>query len=193
MERGIFFVYCLFVLLGFASLLVLEGFAVSKTETNETIVNDNKNKVVYEGKDVAANTFYCIVEYSSQTNKKTGIAVNDSVDEFIDGLCLWYPEYIKAQYRLESGNCKSVLAKDNNNLFGMMVPKRRMTTANKLEKKTGYAKYDNWQLSVLDRILWEIVFFDGKKPSLDDYKKSFSVFAEDEGYLKKLDSIIKTF
>ena len=48
-----------------------------------------------------------------------------------------YPYIVLAQAKLESGDFKSKIFKQNNNMFGMKKPRRRTTTASM--EKNGYA------------------------------------------------------
>jgi len=64
-----------------------------------------------------------------------------------------FPDIVFGQALLESGNFKSNVFKENNNLFGMRLPKVRKTTA--IGKNRGYAKYENWVQSVGDYLLWQ--------------------------------------
>ena len=58
-----------------------------------------------------------------------------------------YPEVVMSQIMIESNKFNSKLCKNNNNLFGMTIATKRITTA---INKSGYAKYNNWVESVLD-------------------------------------------
>ena len=72
----------------------------------------------------------------------------------INDLEIKFPEIVFAQALLESGDFKSDLARNNNNLFGMKKPIKRPTTA---EEKTrrGYAVYDHWIESIKDYKLYQ--------------------------------------
>ena len=64
-----------------------------------------------------------------------------------------FPDLVFAQAILETGHFKSTVFRDNNNLFGMRLPKVRKTTA--IGKKRGYATYSDWIMSVQDYKLWQ--------------------------------------
>jgi uncharacterized FlgJ-related protein len=64
-----------------------------------------------------------------------------------------FPDLVFAQAILETGHFKSTVFRDNNNLFGMRLPKVRKTTA--IGKKRGYAVYSDWIMSVQDYKLWQ--------------------------------------
>ena len=63
-----------------------------------------------------------------------------------------FPKIVWAQAILESGHFKSSVFKTNNNLFGMMMPRKRKTVA--LSSPSVYAKYESWQASVYDYKLY---------------------------------------
>lgn len=107
-----------------------------------------------------------------------------------------YPELIVAQYKLESGSGTSSLATNANNLVGMKIVRgKRPTTQVKGKDWNGYGVYHNWQLCIIDRILLENWNFKGRPfPDETEYRRWVSSrYAEDEDYLSKLDSIVKTF
>lgn len=87
-----------------------------------------------------------------------------------------FPDIVFSQVRYETGNFKSLVFKENYNLFGMKVANSRATT-NKGEQHN-HAIFDNWQMSVLDYALWQNAY--GRKfktrESYIQYLKS--VYAE---------------
>ena len=99
---------------------------------------------------------------------------------------VYYPEIIVAQYKIETGNGTSQVFKENNNLFGMKKAFSRRTCRNYTESKNGYAKYYNWQLSAIDRVLWDFTHFKTKPAKGDYYKAISNIYAEDGGYIEKL-------
>lgn len=74
-----------------------------------------------------------------------------------------FPDLALAQAILESGNFKSKIAIQNNNFFGMRLPKSRQTTA--VGQKSGYARYLSWKDSVRDFKMWQDSLFK-KKPNM---------------------------
>lgn len=97
----------------------------------------------------------------------------------------WYPDILLKQAKVESANYSSNIYENTNNLYGMKkVGKRQTTQLNNTYK--GYGCYNNWCLSVLDRILWDIFIFKGEKPNREEYLKAMSIYAEDEDYINKL-------
>ena len=62
-----------------------------------------------------------------------------NVDFWLDYYKIENSDVVKAQIWLETGNLSSKFCKENNNLFGMKLPKRRQTTA--IGKLDGMAYY----------------------------------------------------
>ena len=60
-----------------------------------------------------------------------------------------YPRIVFNQLVIETGNLKSSLCKNNNNLFGMKMPNRRFTWAFKKTRQNN-SFYKHWIYSVLD-------------------------------------------
>lgn len=65
-----------------------------------------------------------------------------------------YPEIVFAQAMLESGNLKSTLCVKYNNLFGMKMPKKRLTLA-KSTTASGFASFKTWEDAVADYKLYQ--------------------------------------
>lgn len=105
-----------------------------------------------------------------------------------------FPEIVFVQAIIESGNFKSRLFKKHNNLFGMRFPRVRKTTATG-ENKRGYARYKDWDDSVLDYYFWQNFFLRKKDVSnkneyldlLDD------IYAEDEAYVSVIKKNLKKY
>lgn len=111
--------------------------------------------------------------------------INDSVlYKFLLDNNAWYPDILLKQAKIESGNYKSNVYVNSCNLYGMRKVGKRNTTQR--GTYNGYGVYDNWCLSVLDRMLWDIFYFKNIKPSREEYLKAMSVYAEDENYINKL-------
>jgi hypothetical protein len=112
------------------------------------------------------------MEALNDTNQKMNLKL---VDSYIESLPFKNKTLIKKQYRLESNYLKSSLVRTNFNLFGMKASSRKHTYKN---IKNGYANYSTWQMSVLDRLMYEIYV-----------GTSLSGYAEDVGYFDKLNKI----
>ena len=100
-----------------------------------------------------------------------------TVDEYIESLPFKNKTLIKKQYRIESNYLKSNLVKTNNNLFGIKNAGKRAQIGRK-SKYNDYRHYDNWQMSVLDRLLYEV-----------KYGTSLAGYAEDSRYFQKLQNV----
>lgn len=112
--------------------------------------------------------------------------INDStLYKFLLDNNAWYPDILLKQAKIESANYTSNVYKNTNNLYGMRkVGKRQTTQLNNVYNS--YGCYNNWCLSVLDRMLWDIFVFKGEKPSEEEYLKAMSIYAEDKNYINKL-------
>lgn len=104
----------------------------------------------------------------------------------LDTLNVEHPHIVFAQMRLESGNFKSDLAKNNDNFFGMKYPRQRATVAQGVDR--GYAYYRSWSYSVLDYAIWQRRYASGLTE--EEYLEMLSEkYAEDKAYVKKVKSI----
>jgi flagellum-specific peptidoglycan hydrolase FlgJ len=102
-----------------------------------------------------------------------------------------FPDIVLAQTILESGNYSSKVAKQNNNLFGMRMPKIRETTA--IGQRYGYARYYNWKDSVKDYKLWQEALLK-KYPNMTrgQYKSYINrVYSTGKNYISKINLIIQ--
>jgi flagellum-specific peptidoglycan hydrolase FlgJ len=102
-----------------------------------------------------------------------------------------FPDVVLAQTILESGNFSSKVAKQNNNLFGMRMPKIRETTA--IGQRYGYARYYNWKDSVKDYKLWQEALLK-KYPNMTrgQYKSYINrIYSIGKNYISKINLIIQ--
>ena len=93
-----------------------------------------------------------------------------------------HPDIVMAQAIIESGNFKSNIFKENNNLFGMKMPEYRKTTAIGINR--GHAVYRNWRESVIDYALWQ-----GKRAryqTTSQYLRRLRSYAADPNYITKI-------
>ena len=111
----------------------------------------------------------------------------EKVLTLIDTLNVEHPHIVFAQMRLESGNFKSDLAKNNDNFFGMKYPRQRATVAQGVDR--GYAYYCSWSYSVLDYAIWQRRYASGLTE--EEYLEMLSEkYAEDKAYVRKVKSIV---
>jgi flagellum-specific peptidoglycan hydrolase FlgJ len=121
----------------------------------------------------------------SQTPSKS------TVYQEILNLDIKFPDIVLAQAVLESGNFSSKVAKQNNNLFGMKMPKVRETTA--VGQRYGYARYYNWKDSVKDYKLWQEALLK-KYPNMTrgQYKTYINrIYSTGKNYISKINLIIQ--
>lgn len=159
----------------------------------------NKLKIEYEYtlseyeqllfKEQEQNLYTFIGEYSFLKNEK--IPTNDSVVyEFIKATGCWYPDIVMAQYVIESNHGKSMLSQEYNNCFGMKYVGNKGRKNTQLPDVKGYGDYGvyiNWQLSVVDRQLWDHRVFEASKPTKDYYLNIIGkIYAEDPNYIEKV-------
>jgi uncharacterized FlgJ-related protein len=105
---------------------------------------------------------------------------------------LEFPDIVFAQAVLESGNLKSRLTKENNNIFGMKRPSKRHTTSVGISH--GYAVYDSWRESIEDYYLFQEMLFSKHKftrSSYLDYLDKY--YSTTKGYKNRVLQIIKSY
>jgi flagellum-specific peptidoglycan hydrolase FlgJ len=102
-----------------------------------------------------------------------------------------FPDIVLAQTILESGNFSSKVAKQNNNLFGMRMPKVRQTTA--VGQRYGYARYYNWKDSVKDYKLWQEALLKRYPNMTRGQYKSYidRIYSTGKNYISKINLIIQ--
>jgi uncharacterized FlgJ-related protein len=102
-----------------------------------------------------------------------------------------FPDIVLAQAVLESGNFASKVTKQNNNLFGMKMPKVRETTA--IGQRYGYARYYSWKDSVKDYKLWQEALLK-KYPNMTrgQFKAYINrMYSTGKNYISKINLIIQ--
>jgi hypothetical protein len=107
-----------------------------------------------------------------------------NVDFWLDYYRIENSDIVKAQIWLETGNFSSKFCRENNNLFGMKLAKKRPTTA--IGKLDGMAYYPSWVLSIQDYKLWQTYFYQGE--NYYDFLHNRG-YAEDPHYIRKLKQI----
>lgn len=115
----------------------------------------------------------------------------ETIWAFIQELNVWYPEYVMAQCVQESGCGKNALP--GHNMFGMTLPVHRETTANNAGSGDKFAKYNNWELGVIDRVLWELAVFKNRKPTREEYVARLARYSETPGYEKTIESMARKY
>jgi hypothetical protein len=57
----------------------------------------------------------------------------------------------------------------------------------------GYGVYASWELSVVDRIQWELTKYKNVKPNIETYRNGFSTYAENESYIEIVTGIANKY
>ena len=109
--------------------------------------------------------------------------------EKINQLNFKYPHIILAQAKLESGNFKSTIFLENNNLFGMKEAKLRVNLAKGTNRQHAY--YESWQESVYDYALYYSTYLSDIKTEGEYFEYLRQNYAEDPTYVQLLKEIIK--
>lgn len=122
---------------------------------------------------------------------KKEIAFEDSVLEYIKFININHPEIVFKQARVESGNFKSGVWKNCNNMFGMTFPEKRPNLAIGKYRVVSdgkvyyFAKFKNWQDCVVDYALYQT--YTAKGLNREDYLKHLgNSYAEDPNYKDKV-------
>jgi hypothetical protein len=115
-------------------------------------------------------------------NHQFNLFSKENLARLIYTLKIAHPDIVMAQAIIESGNFKSKIFKENNNLFGMKMPEYRKTTA--IGTNRGHAVYRNWRESVIDYALWQ-----GKRArytTTNQYLRRLRSYAADPNYITKI-------
>jgi hypothetical protein len=125
-----------------------------------------------------------ILVYVSQYNQFS----EEKLVNMIKELHFAFPYIVYAQATLESGNFKSTIFKENNNLFGMKSASVRINNSKGSHNEHAY--YASWAESVYDYALYSATYLFSLKNE-DDYFDYLSKFyAQDGQYVIKLKDII---
>ena len=100
-----------------------------------------------------------------------------------------YPHIVLAQAKLESGNFKSKIFKQNNNMFGMRKARQRITSAQ--SEKDTYAYYRDWIDCVHDYGMYQSAMMCNVANEVEYFTKLDERYAEDTTYISKLKHIIE--
>lgn len=114
---------------------------------------------------------------------KQEVAFEDSVYKYILFLNIKHPEVVFKQAKIESGNFKSKVFKENNNMFGIKQVFKRPNTQIGINR--GYGVYEDWKSCVLDYALLQTWSY--KNLTLEQYIKTLdNSYATDPEYGNKL-------
>lgn len=107
------------------------------------------------------------------------ITFEDSVFTYIVELNIKHPDVVLKQAKIESGNFKSKVFLENNNMFGFKKAFKRANT--QVDTNRGYAVYDSWQECVIDYALYQT--YSAKNLGREEYINFLGKhYAEDPNY-----------
>ena len=107
----------------------------------------------------------------------------------LEDLNVKFPWIPMAQSMIETGQWKSEVFLENNNLFGMREAKSRIMTST--GTNLNHAKYNSWRESVYDYAFYQSRYLGGVKTESEYYQYLGASYAEDPGYVKKVQQIVQ--
>jgi hypothetical protein len=119
--------------------------------------------------------------------KEDSLTMEDNIYLYLDSINVKFKTVVVAQAILESGNFKSKVFKENNNLFGMKRASKRPSLG---IMEGSYNKYKSWQESVLDYAFYQAYFCNKIKTEEEYINHLCNHYAEDINYKLKLNRII---
>ena len=144
-----------------------------------------ENSVEYIEKNAHLLKYSDLMLYEHQKD----VFTEQKLKDYLIELNVKYPNIVFAQAKLESGNFKSKIFEENNNLFGMKQPSIRATTAT--GEQYNHATYNSWRESVLDYALYSCKYTSSIKSESEYIAYLGSRYAEDTNYIFKLKNILK--
>ena len=110
----------------------------------------------------------------------------ENIDFWICYFKLRHPDIIKAQIIQECGyDLTSKICIENNNLFGMKLPYKRVTTA--LYQNRGHAGFSTYIECIKDMKMFQDAYYDTMKT----YYSFLQRYAQDSNYVKKVFKLTK--
>jgi uncharacterized FlgJ-related protein len=127
-----------------------------------------------------------ILNLEKERNKFT----DEKFIELVKELNMKFPHIVYAQAKIESGNFKSAVFKQNNNLFGMKQARARVNTAK--GTNLNHAYYDNWKESVYDYAFYQCRYMSNASTEEEYYATLDASYAEaGDSYSRSLKQIIE--
>lgn len=114
----------------------------------------------------------------------------DKLIEMLTDLNIKFPHIVLAQSKLETGQFKSNIFKENHNLFGMKEAKIRVNLAKGTQY--GHAFYNNWIESVYDYAFYQSTYLSRIKTEEQYFEYLDQSYAEAENYVEALKVIIES-
>ena len=115
----------------------------------------------------------------------------DKLIENINNLNFRFPHIVMAQAIQETGNFKSNIFLENNNLFGMKQAKVRITLARGTNRNHAY--YRNWQESLYDYAIYCSTYLSKIHTEEEYFNYLEQNYAEDPKYVGRLKNLITTY
>jgi len=132
-----------------------------------------------------------LIAIQGETEEISKIIIKDEVQfseqelkNLLLELNIRFPHIVLAQSKLESGNFKSRIFLENNNMFGMKEAKRRPTT-NK-GTQNGHAYFESWKDCVIDYAFYQAAYLNSLKTEDQYYQYLSASYAEDPNYVVKV-------
>lgn len=120
-----------------------------------------------------------ITEEELQQQAIEQMTFEDSVFTYIVELNIKHPNIVLKQAKIESGNFKSKVYLENNNMFGFKRAFKRANT--QVGTNRGYAVYTSWRECVIDYALYQT--YSAKNLSREEYINFLGKhYAEDPNY-----------
>lgn len=155
-------------LMGFSTLLLLIGFIGGSLTRHPNEIE----KMVYDQK--------VIVEKFNEEFSEANLR------KMLTRLKVKHIDIVMAQARIETGNYKSSVFLENNNLFGMKQSQSRVTTA--IGTNLNHAMYQTWQESVIDYAIYQSTYL--RKFNDEQYLGYLQEnYAEDSNYVNLIQQI----
>lgn len=134
-----------------------------------------------------------LVEYTEMEKmvliKDADVFSKDKLVEMLKNLNVKYPHIVLAQSMIETGNWKSKIFLENQNLFGMREAKSRITTA--LGTQHNHAFYEHWRESVYDYAFYQSRYLHNLKSENEYYQYLSANYAENPNYISAIKSLIE--
>lgn len=137
------------------------------------------------------------LQYDKKQIEKQVMVIMKEHDQFteerlvdnIKGMNFKFPYIVYAQALLETNHFKSIIFKENNNLFGMKEATQRIYTSK--GSQNGHAYYTNWMNSLYDYGFYCATYLSSIKQEDEYYNYLSQSYAEDKNYVDKLKLIIE--
>lgn len=141
-----------------------------------------KGKTVFNiPKDIYSETFF----------DNDSVVTDKTVYEYMEMMRIPHKKVVLMQAKIESANYSSGIFKRNNNLFGMKVPRSRVTVAE--AGRNGYAEYGSWKESVNDYAFWQFSH-NVVELSQEEYLQYLGkIYAEDPNYIAKIRTMVEKY